>query len=327
MRATLPLILAAAVLLAALPVSADRVCKACGQPVTGAYFEASGNTYHPEHFRCAQCDRPIVTASYTEYKDRNYHNDCFRDHVALRCDLCGGVIQGEYVIDFWGNAYHLHHQGEAPCCDSCSRFISEKLTGGGVRYDDGRYICNICRPTSVTDVEEILHMVDEVAGHLRKLGMKVDYKGMRVHLVGREQMRDLSGEHSEGLRGFTDYSEDWRIFGKSGNRHIDVYFLYAMPRMELLSTIAHELAHVYRFNQGRFDGYRPWVEGSCNYAAYLVLGRYPGRESAFYRATMAQNQDPVYGEGFRRVKRLAEEEGTRAWVKRVKREHGFPEGY
>ena len=326
MRAILCIAIAAFLALAA-PVRAERICKACGQPISGAYFEASGNTYHPDHFRCAQCDRPIETASYTEYKDRNYHNDCFRDHVALRCDLCGGVIQGEYVIDFWGNAYHLKHQGEAPCCDSCSRFISEKLTGGGVRYDDGRYICNICRPTSVTDVGEILDMVDEVAGYFRGMGMKVDYKGMRVHLVGREQMRDLSGEHSEGLRGFTDYAEDWRIFGKSGNRQIDVYFLYGMPRMELISTIAHELVHVYRFNNGRFEGQRAWVEGSCNYGAFLVLGEYPGRDSAFFRTTMGQNDDTVYGEGFRRVKRLAEDTSTRAWIKRVKREQRFPEGY
>jgi len=324
----IPFVVAAVLLaLAAQPVRAERICKACGQPITGAYFEASGNTYHPDHFRCEHCDKPIETASYTEYKGRNYHNDCFRDHVALRCDLCGGVIQGEYVIDFWGNAYHLKHQGEAPCCDSCSRFISDKLTGGGVRYDDGRYICNICRPNSVTDVDEILDMIDEVAGHLRELGMKIDYKGMRVHLVGREQMRDLSGEHSEGLRGFTDYAEDWRIFGKSGNRRIDVYFLYGMPRMELLSTIAHELVHVYRFNHGRFEGERPWVEGSCNYGAFLVLGEYPGRDSAFFRTTMGQNDDAVYGEGFRRVKRLAENTSTRAWIKRVKRERGFPEGY
>lgn len=304
----------------------DHECAACGEPIEGAYFETGGSYYHPDHFRCEHCGRKIGR-SYTEYKGKNYHNDCFRDHVALRCDLCGGVVSGEYIIDYWGNAYHLRHQGEAPCCDSCSRFISPELTGGGVRYDDGRYICNICRPTSVKSIDEILALIDEVAEHLERLGMKVDYRGLQVHLVGRSQMQDISGRNHSGLRGFTDYSEDWRFLGRAKNRRINMYLLYAMPRMELISTIAHELTHVYLFNHGHFDSDPVFIEGSCNYAAFLVLGRYPGRESAFFRANMASDPDPVYGAGFNRVREYAEADGTGDWLKRVRRSPGFPEGY
>jgi len=304
----------------------ERLCAACGEPITGAYFETVGAYYHPEHFRCAHCDKRIED-TYTEYKGKNYHNECFRDNIALRCDLCGGVIQGEYIIDYWGNAYHLRHQKESPMCDSCSRFISPALTNGGVRYDDGRYICGLCRPKSVKDIEDILALVDEVAAHMEKMGMEVDYKGMNVHLIGRSQMQDLAGEHSSGLRGFTDYRENWRIFGRAQGRKLDIYFLYAMPRMELISTIAHELAHVYMFNHGHFENDRAWNEGSCNYAAWLVLGQYPGTDSSFFRASMLQDEDPIYGEGFRRVKHYAESRGTDDWIERMDKKSRLPKGY
>ncbi len=305
---------------------ATPVCAACGKPVTGSSFTTKGAVYHGDCFRCAWCNRGIA-GPYSEYKGKNYHNDCFERHVALKCALCSDIIRGEYLQDFWGNSYCMKHDHDAPVCDSCGRFVSDRTTGGGVRYDDGRYICNLCRPKSITDIDEILGLVHEVAGHMKKMGMKVDYNGIRIHLVGRNEMQKLSGHHSEGLRGFTDYREEYRVFGKSYDRHMDMYLLYGMPRMELISTIAHELGHVWQFNHGRFRNDRAWNEGSCNYTAYLVLGKYPGRESAFFRTSLTRDDDNVYGEGFRRVKSLAENEGTREWLRYLSRTTDFPTGY
>jgi hypothetical protein len=301
-------------------------CGACGKPIVAESFQTKGTYYHSECFRCAQCDRPI-TGPYSEYKGKNYHNDCFERFVALKCALCSRVIRGEYLQDFWGNSYCLRHEDDAPVCDSCGRFISDATTAGGVRYDDGRFICNICHPKSMTDIDEILGLVHEVAGHMKSMGMKTDYHGIRIHLVGREEMQKLSGHHSEGLRGFTDYREAFRVFGKSHDRKMDMYLLYGMPRMELISTIAHELGHVWQFNRGRFRNDRAWNEGSCNYAAYLVLARYPGKESAFFRASLSRDDDSVYGEGFRRVKVLAEAEGNKSWLRYLARSTDFPSGY
>lgn len=315
--------------LVAVPAAAgagEHVCAKCGHVIEGPYFQAGNDYYHPEHFTCEYCGKPI-TGSYTEYQGSNYHTDCFTRSVALRCALCNQIIRGEYIQDFWGNAYHKYHQGEAPCCDSCSRFISPDITGGGVRYDDGRYICAICHKTSVTDIDVIMGLIDEIAGHLADMGMDIDYKGLEVHLIGQDQMKDLAGQASNGLRGFTDYSHDWRIFKRTGNRKLNVYFLYGMPRMELISTIAHELTHIYQFNNGRFHNDRTFAEGSCNYAAYVVLSRYPGKNAEFFRNAMMNETDPVYGEGFRRVKRFAEAEGTGAWLERLRSKDDLPRGY
>jgi hypothetical protein len=302
------------------------VCASCGEPIEGPYFSTKGLLYHAEHFRCAHCDQPI-TGSYSEYQGKVYHNECFRDHVALRCALCDATITGEYMRDYWGNSYCQKHDGVAPVCDSCGRFISDELTGGGVRYDDGRYVCNICHPKSITDVAEVRKLVDQVARQMETFGMDVDYRGMNIHLVGRQKMQTLSGHHSDGLRGFTDYREEFRLLGYTRGRRMDMYLLYGMPRMEVISTIAHELAHVWQFNRGHFKTERAWSEGSCNYAAYLVLGLYPGRESSFFRVSLTRDGDDVYGDGFRRVKMLAEAEGADNWLRYLSRDLDFPAGY
>lgn len=302
------------------------VCAACGKPVLQDCFKTRGEFFHSDCFRCAYCNRPI-TGAYAEYRERNYHNECFESHIALKCSLCEHVIQGEYLQDYWGNSYCIRHENDAPVCDSCGRFIAGHTTGGGVRYDDGRFVCNVCRPTSITDIDDILLLVHEVAEHMASFGMKVDYNGIRIHLIGRGDMQKLSGHHSEGLRGFTDYREDFRVFGRSQGRRMDMYLLYGMPRMEMVSTIAHELAHVWQFNRGRFRNDRAWNEGSCNYAAFLVLGRYPGKESSFFRTSLSRDDNDVYGEGFRRVKTLAEAEGSKTWLRYLARSTDFPSGY
>lgn len=301
-------------------------CAECGKPITADVFQTQGNLYHPECFLCDACGRPI-TGPYSDSQGKHYHNDCFSEQIALKCSLCDAILRGEYLQDYWGNSYCKRHDGEAPVCDSCGRFVSEKLTGGGARYNDGRYMCSLCKPESMTDVDDILEIVFEVAEHMRTFGMDVDYNGIQINLVGRDKMQTLSGHHSSGLRGFTDYREDWRVFGKPKNRRMQMYLLYGMPRMEIINTIAHELAHVWQFNRARFKNDREWSEGSCNYAAYLVLAKYPGRKSSFFRTSLARDDDPVYGDGFRRVKTLAEAEGTKSWLRYLSKSADFPSGY
>jgi hypothetical protein len=58
-----------------------------------------------------------------------------------------------------------------------------------------------------------------------------------------------------------------------------------------------------------------------------VLGKYPGRESSFFRTSLSRDVDPVYGDGFRRVKHLAEAEGNKAWLRYLVKTDDFPKGY
>lgn len=332
-RTEVALIVVAVISTLAIAIPADGetqqeslICKKCGEVITGSYFETYGFYYHSSCFVCAYCSRQIK-GSYTTYQGEEYHTDCFEDSVAKRCSLCGGIIQGEYLFDFWGNAYHLTHQKETHACEYCGRFIGPLTTGGGTRYSDGRYICDICRESAVTTQNEAMRVMAEVARHMRRFGMDVNLGEVDLHIVGLQEMQKKSGKGSYRLTGFTDFEETKNLFGIATSRRIDVHLLYGMPRVDVVSTLAHELAHVWQFTAGRLNNDQAFSEGSCNYAAYLVLRVYREEAAAYVVANLTSDENVTYGEGFRRVRRYAEKEGIDTWLERLRKKNTLPEGY
>lgn len=307
-------------------LSADLpICKACGKPIEGRYMSAGGAYYHPEHFTCAICGKPI-SGDYVERDGKVFHTACYEENFALRCDLCGKVIKGKYIRDYWGHVYHASHKGKVPRCAHCSRFISESLTGGGYKYADGRYVCGICHKTAVLKHSQAVKLMREVAARLDRLGLHVDTGPIHLHLAGLEEIRGLAGSSSDDLRGYTDYSEE-SFLGFTMSRKIDVYILYGMPRESAIATLAHELTHVWQSVHGRLHNDPALAEGSCNLAAWLVLQGVNTPQSAYVIHTMMENRDENYGEGFRRIKKFADEKGIAAWIRTLGAEDAFPSGY
>lgn len=298
----------------------------CGKTITGPAVVVGSDSYHPQHLVCAHCEQ-TVSGRFTTYKNKNYHDNCFANNVALRCALCSGIIQGEYILDYWGNGYHKRHKGVTNTCEYCARFISDELTGGGVRYSDGRHICGICRKDAITDVALAKEIMLEVAEHLEQSGIRIDTNRITLHLTGLKNMQELLGRGSHSLMGFTDYFEKRLAFGFKTSRKIDIYILYGIPKIDLVSTLAHEMMHVWQFVRGRLKNDKAFSEGSCNYAAYLVLRHYDASERGYIIHNMLQDEDPLYGEGFRRVKRYVSAEGTKTWLDRLQKKHELPNNY
>lgn len=294
-----------------------ELCKACGEPITGPYFETGGAFYHPEHFTCAHCGEPILE-SYTVYKGNNYHRSCFENHMALRCNVCNGIIQGQYLLDYWGNAYHVHHQQHVTACDFCNRLIAGNVAEKMRRFDDGRTLCGVCSPTSIVALHEAWTVLNGVAASLKRVGLDVNTRDIELRLVSQGELRKLSPGRGHNTTGFTDYVVRKNLFGRRQYHRVRVYLLRGMPRTQMIGTIAHELTHVWQFIHGRLDQDLAVSEGSCNYASYLVLRRMDGSEAEYIIDTMLRDEHPVYGDGFRRIKHYAEENGIASWLRLLK---------
>ena len=307
----------APVLLALAPAAraqTERVCAACGQPIHEAYFETGGSFYHSRCFTCSYCKKPI-DGPYTVFHNENYHTPCFEQHVALKCAVCGGIIQGQYLLDYWGNAYHTRHKDDVLQCDFCQRFIVGDLAGRMTRLSEGRALCSKCAPNSVTSIREASSLVSDVARTLGSYGIDVDPRKIELRLVGAEELARIAESRSHETKGFTDYLVKKGPFGKKRAETVKVYLLYGMPRLQMASTAAHELMHVWQFRNGRLDQDPALSEGSCNFASYLFLRKTGGREAEFVIDGMLKDPDRIYGEGFRRVKTYAEREGMPAWLR------------
>jgi hypothetical protein len=295
-----------------------RVCDACGRLIEGAHFETGGKLYHPECFMCEQCEEPIK-GPFTVFRGKNYHTACFEEHVALRCAVCGGIVEGQYLLDYWGNAYHTRHKNEVLQCDFCQRFIVGALGNGMKRLPDGRALCSKCAPASIVNVREARSIMADVAKKLARFGVEVDPGPVGVLLVGQKQLADISENTSHETKGFTDYLVKKGPFGRVQMEEMKVYLLYGMPRTQFVGTVAHELMHIWQFQRGCLEQDPALSEGSCNYASYLVLKLTRGVEADFVIDGMLKDPDPIYGRGFRGVKMYVEREGIRAWLRALEK--------
>jgi len=276
--------------------------------------------------RCAYCGGPI-TGDYLEQDGRAYHRSCWEKHVALRCSVCGGILNGTFLRDSWGNAYHASHRSQVPECEYCGRLISEALTHGGVRYPDGRNVCNLCRRSAVEGAGEGRKILAEAASRIAASSIAVDVSEIRLRLIDSGRMAEISGDSSRSRTGYTRYETITTIGGRSTSETVTVHVLAGMPRVEALATMAHELTHVWMLRAGRLDTSPALAEGSCNYAALTALAGVPGEDAAHVAARMRKSKDPIYGEGMRRVARYVDRNGTTAWLQLVRTRNDFPPGF
>ena len=309
-----------------VPLHAGQpVCATCGRSIDSDYVTAGGETYHAEHFVCALC-KEVLDGEYIVHEGRNYHPSCYTNRVAPRCALCSKVLEKRYIEDYWGNSYHARHDGEEPRCDYCKRFISDRLTKGGVTYDDGRVVCRLCSGRAIDRDEEARALLRSVAASLRDFGIDVDAGAVRLHLIDRRELKRRAGSGRKDFQGFTSFQQE-TLRGIPGAAAIDIWMLWGLPREEAVSTLAHELMHVWLTFRDRNQKNGALSEGSCNYAAYLVLGKESGPLSPYIVEAMMEDDDPDYGKGFRRVKRFAEEKGIGKWLQWIANKDRFPTGY
>lgn len=90
-----------------------RVCKKCGEPLTGQFVRALDGTFHLDCFKCRDCG-DIVASKFFPVEDENgegqyplCETDYFR-RLGLLCYQCGGALRGSYITAL-DRKYHVDH--------------------------------------------------------------------------------------------------------------------------------------------------------------------------------------------------------------------------
>lgn len=326
--------------------SDPHTCEVCKQPITTDQFVQTGDKYyHPEHFTCANCRKPISSARYFErdshlydsvcyvelYAPRCskcekpipgevvevgsdlYHEACYTDQVALRCDYCKQIIEGPYIVDYWGNNIHKSHKGNVGQCEYCGRYVSQELSKGSTIYADGREVCGYCSESPVMTFDEAYTLMAEVRDILEEEGINLSTDHLALYLIDRVRMQELSPPRGKNAQAFTYFEQEKRLYGLLSRKDFKIYILDRLPRIEFIATIAHELMHVWLGEHADFSMDQTLAEGSCNYAAFLVLRRYDD-DAKYAIDKMVNDEDPVYGVGFRSTALYAEKVGHKKWL-------------
>jgi hypothetical protein len=117
--------------------SVTMTCAKCGRYIDdGRYVQVGDQYYHPDHFVCARCDKPIGASQYYSRDGINYDRACYEEQFALKCAWCGKIIEGDYTIRD-GNNYHqaCFTANLAPKCGWCGEPILDSF----VTYEGNSY--------------------------------------------------------------------------------------------------------------------------------------------------------------------------------------------
>lgn len=290
-------------------------CDFCKSQIKEKYISFEGKLYHEECYkdhiqlRCFDCGKGI-DGKYITYKQKVYHENCYKKNVALKCDLCGEIIDGSFISDYWGNNYHSFHADNEPRCDYCKRFISGKLTKGGSRYNDGRVICTLCEENSVKSLAKGETILNKVRISLKNLGVGLDNVFVNLKLVDKQELQQVAAGEREvaDTRGFSQYTY-YRRGAEISDENFTIYLLNGMPEKVYEAVAAHELMHVWQYINSPDNLDLKIAEGSAEYISYLHMKKQYDDYSKFTVKNIEDNRDPIYGEGFREIKRIVDRKG------------------
>lgn len=278
-------------------------CGHCSQPLAGQWMEHQKQKYHPHcyqaHYqpRCVICSQRIDNR-YHEDEQGAYHVACFEQHRLDPCDVCSKPLKGKYLQDLWQNRACTHHGGLATRqCHVCARLIGQKTSHGGVQYNDGRVVCGLCRISEVTQPQEIEASRQRVLQQLQAVGFSDIPSYVAVSLGDKRTLNKRMGT-SGNCHGFTKTLEK-QVGGQVLREH-SIFVLFGLPRLMFEGVLAHELLHVW-LSENQLTHHSPRdVEGFCNLGAALIYQQDNSPLAQVLLQRMANDADPVYGEGYRK---------------------------
>lgn len=159
---------------------------------------------------------------------------------------------------------------------------------------------------STQDISQIYSYVIDVFK-----SYSVDYMPhIPVHVIPRSQMLAESGNPAVvGLAYTTTYADGDQVF--------EIHIIEGLSKLDFAEVLGHEIMHTW-LNQNRIViKNEANLEGLCNYASYLVLSSIDTAYSMSLIERMMQNPDPIYGDGFRNVKREIDQIGLNNYLFRL----------
>lgn len=249
---------------------------------------------------CNYCSK-LISDEWINFEEKDYHTSCYKNQIAPKCSLCLEIITEEYLVDAWGNPFHKSHESQGTYCSSCSRIISEGVTQGGYRLDDGRYLCSLCESNIIISPSQIDTSKRKVLMLLEEIGIKEIEGNVSISLVNRFVLQNLANEiASSNLKGFTTFLNIKSTYGNSAPEY-KIYILDRLPTIEFEAVLAHEYLHVWLY-QNNIELPLSQIEGFCNLASAYIYEHNGSKFSQIHLDSMDADSDPNYGDGYRKMK-------------------------
>lgn len=282
----------------------QMLCQGCGRPIVGSYVIALDGAWHPEHFACAACSRPIE-ASFIEHDGRPYHESCHTQRFVPRCAYCDQPLTGRYLTDHWGTRYCMSHILEYPACHFCGRLVPPQARFGQPDF----VTCRVCHASAILELAQGEPIFTFVVHWLTTHGLVLKGATLKLELLTRPQilvlLRDSHDTSPLGVARIAYHrSRSQTTVSVDG-----IAIARGLPSTLFQGVSAHELGHAWLALHGIHD-LPGWAEeGFCELLSYRCLTDLASSQSRYHAGCIERRNDPIYGEGFRRIRRLSDSMG------------------
>ena len=303
-------------------MSNPHICKHCLQPINGRYLTALDADWHPEHFCCLFCQQPITDVHFYVHEGQPCHPTCYERNVAPHCTICNQALTGKHQINYWGDRFCLGHEKELASCNYCGRLVAHTTKRMRRRsIEDIR--CDICASTAVETVSQAQLLIPNLITWAAEQGVKLRQKTFRIEVLDRAEFMARDGGRRDplGLTTSTRYMRNKRI----ERAEIEsVAILWGLPLALFAGVCVHELGHVWLAQHGIVNLPAIDEEGFCEWLSHRHYVGIGSKVDMFYAEGIAKNRNPIYGDGFRKLKRLEERLGSAQIIKSLRRKKKLP---
>jgi hypothetical protein len=178
---------------------------------------------------------------------------------------------------------------------------------------------------SLTKAQSIL---SSVKSSLQSFGVSINLYRIGLILVDKGELKTIAAENGSYTdpRGFAKYSY-WKTGSETTKREFTIYILNGMPLKEFEAVAAHELMHIWQYINAPEKLEPQLAEGSAEYVSFLHMSKQHDDYSNYIVYKIENNDDNIYGDGFRRVKRIVDKKGFNYLLNHLRKSNKFQSGY
>lgn len=215
---------------------------------------------------------------------------------------------------------------DAPC-SACTLGLADDAR----EWPDGRLVCGPCHAEAVVDPAEARALLAAARDWLaRRFAVALEpAAAVEVRLVDAAALQAEAADLAHpALQAFSSIVAGEPPAG-GGARPLEavrIIALYGLPRPALRAILVHELFHAHQ--TARREDRGPPDEAFVEGAAQLVqLRALEAAEAHAWAARLVANEDPVYGDGLRRFRRLVDALGEARALELGATRGAFPPGF
>ncbi len=204
------------------------------------------------------------------------------------CIYCQRHLVGQFYRNHWGEAFCIEHQTNYVQCSFCGRLIPPST---GRRLTTHAISCERCNASAIDTTAHAEPLFRKLVIWFRAQGLGCDTR-LQIELADQQHfVHDGATSQALGLA--------VQLVDQRGTRTgvVKIAVLRGMPATVFDGVAAHELAHVWSALKIR-SALPQWLEEGL---AELIAHRryiYLNTKYSLYQAErIAQNRDPIYGDG------------------------------